>query len=74
MNFQHPLLLVFEISGVPSPKFCTQYFPNLSTCKDDKTTFDFETKDYVSKAVSGTKVNIVDVFNYEFPTSSSSCV
>jgi len=25
-------------------------------------------KDYVSKAVSGTKVNIVDVFNYGFPT------
>jgi hypothetical protein len=28
------------------------------------------TKDYISKSVSGIKVNIVDVFNYEFPTSS----
>jgi len=29
-----------------------------------------DTKDYISRAVTGTKVNIVDMFNYEFPTTT----
>ena len=32
------------------------------------TTFNIDTKNYISKAVTGTAVNIVDVFNCEFPT------
>jgi len=33
-----------------------------------KITFSMDAKVYISKTVLGTKVNIVDVFNYEFPT------
>ena len=29
--------------------------------------YNIDTKDYTGKAVSGTKVNIVEVFSYEFP-------
>jgi hypothetical protein len=36
-------------------------------------TFNIYTKDCISKNVSVTQVNIVDVFNYEFPTSSPPC-
>ena len=32
-------------------------------------TFNVDTKDYISKTVSGTKVSIGDVFNYELPTN-----
>jgi len=30
-----------------------------------------DTKDYISNAVSGTKVSMVDVFSCEFPTSQT---
>jgi hypothetical protein len=46
----------------------TNLFSRNLIYKDDKTTFNVDTKDYVSKAVSGTKDNIVGVFDCEFPT------
>jgi len=49
---------------------------NRSLFKDPKllrwctTTSNIDRKDYIIRAVWGTKANIVDVFNYKFPTSS----
>jgi hypothetical protein len=38
------------------------------------TTFTIDTKDCISKNILGTEVNIVDVFNYEFPTKAPTSV
>ena len=60
------------LAGIPT----TNRSINWSLFKDPKlqrwytTTSNIDSKDYVSRAVRDTKVYIVDVFNYEFPTSS----
>lgn len=57
--------------GIPTANRST----NRSLFKDPKlwrlytTTSNFDSKDYISICVSGTKVNIVGVFNYEFSTT-----
>jgi hypothetical protein len=46
------------------------YSRNLND-KDDGTTFNVVTEDFIGKDVTGTRVNIVDVFLYEFPTPTT---
>ena len=69
MGSNEDTLFTFMV-GIPTTNRST----NRSLFKDPKlqrrytTTSNIDTKDYIITAVSGTKVNIVDVFNYEFPT------
>ena len=57
------------LTGLPQPtSLPTSLYPRNLNYKDDKSTFNVDIKDYISKAVSDTQVNILDVFIYEFPT------
>ena len=55
-----PTSQVYQPSLFKEPKLQRRY----------TATFNVDTKDYISKTLSGTKVNIGDTFNYESPTSS----
>jgi len=67
------------LAGLPTTERSTNrfLFTEPKVQRKYTTTVNIDNKDYISKAVSGTKLNIVNVFNYEFPTqilSSGHCL